>query len=45
VLHNDPLEVESVSRAIVGRLEVGGEGLGQIGPRVDTAGREVVEQE
>jgi hypothetical protein len=30
-LHDNPVEVEGVSRAIVGRLEVGGESLEQVG--------------
>jgi hypothetical protein len=44
-LHGDPLEVECVPRAIVGRLEVGREGLGQVHPRRDDVYLEVVEPE
>jgi hypothetical protein len=44
-LHGHPPEVEGVSRAIIGRLEVRGEGLRQVGPRCDAACREVVELE
>jgi sulfur carrier protein ThiS len=36
-LHGDPPEVEGISRAIVGRLEVRSEGLRQVGPRRDAA--------
>jgi hypothetical protein len=42
-LHVDPPEVEGISRSIAGRLEVGGEGLGHVGPGLDVARLEVVE--
>jgi hypothetical protein len=42
-LHDNSPEVGGISRVVVGHLEVGGEGLGQIGPGVDAASREVVE--
>jgi hypothetical protein len=44
-LHDDLPEVEGVSRAIVGHLEVGSEGLGQVSPGVDAASRDVVKLE
>jgi hypothetical protein len=44
-LHGHPPEVEGVSRVIIGRLEVRGEGLRQVSPRGDAACREVVEPE
>jgi hypothetical protein len=44
-LHGHPPEVEGIARAIIRRLEVRGEGLGQFGPRCDAARREVVEPE
>jgi hypothetical protein len=44
-LHGDSAEVEGVHRAIVGRLEVGREGLRQVDPEGDVVGPEVVELE
>jgi hypothetical protein len=42
-INDDTHKVKGVSRVIVGCLEVGGEGLGQVSPGVDAASEKVVE--